>query len=137
MDITNKIQDLINSQATVFLSSIDACGYPNTRAMLAPRLVEETHIFYFHTNTSSMHVAQYQSNGKACLYLCDPESFIGILLVGEIELAEDYKTMLWQEGDELYYSKGIQDPDYCVLRFTAASARLYQNFSSHTYSLGS
>jgi len=29
------------------------------------------------------------------------------------------KERLWERGDTQYYSKGVTDPDYCVLRFTA------------------
>ena len=43
--------------------------------------------------------------------------------------------MIWQEGDERYYSKGVTDPDYCVLKFTAETGRYYSNFSSETFEI--
>lgn len=44
---------------------------------------------------------------------------------------EKHKKMIWQEGDTMYYSKGVNDPDYCVLKFTTKSIRVYENFSSY------
>ena len=37
------------------------------------------------------------------------------------------KEMIWREGNTMYYSKGVTDPDYGVLRFTAESGRYYAN----------
>lgn len=33
--------------------------------------------------------------------------------------------MLWNEGDEIYYSKGVDDEDYCVIEFQADYGRYY------------
>ena len=38
--------------------------------------------------------------------------------------------MIWNDGDELYYPKGVTDPDYCVLKFTAQDGRYYSNLKS-------
>ncbi|GBE00003.1 hypothetical protein BMS3Abin07_02049 [bacterium BMS3Abin07] len=40
------------------------------------------------------------------------------------------KEMIWNDGDEMYYPKGVTDPDYCVLKFTAQNGRYYSNFKS-------
>lgn len=37
----------------------------------------------------------------------------------------DTKQRIWQEWDTLYYPKGVEDPDCCVLRFTAFGGRYY------------
>jgi len=57
------------------------------------------------------------------------------MLKGTMEVLEDSKSkeMIWQEGDTMYYHKGVTDPDYCVLKFTAQSGRYYANFSSETF----
>jgi general stress protein 26 len=43
--------------------------------------------------------------------------------------------MIWQEGDTMYYPKGVADPDYCVLKFVAQSGRYYANFHSETFEI--
>lgn len=57
------------------------------------------------------------------------------MLSGTMEVLEDsiHKELIWQEGDTMYYSKGVTDPDYCVLKFTAQKGRFYSNFSSQNF----
>lgn len=135
-DPKKTIGNIIDKQNVAFISSVDEEGFPNTKAMLPPRKREEIKTFYFTTNTSSMRVAQYRENPNACIYFCDKRFFRGVMLKGTMEVLEDEasKEMIWQEGDTMYYSKGVTDPDYCVLKFTAQTGRYYSNFSSETFS---
>lgn len=134
-DPEKTIGNLIDKQKTAHISSIDKDGYPNTKAMLAPRKREGIKVFYFTTNTSSMRTAQYRENAKACIYFSDRRFFRGVMLRGTMEVLEDAesKEMIWQEGDTLYYPLGVTDPDYCVLKFTAEDGRYYSNFKSETF----
>ena len=134
-DASKTIVNLIDKQSTAFISSVDGEGFPNTKAMLPPRVREGLHTFYLTTNTSSMRVAQYRENPKACLYFCDKRYFRGVMLIGTVEVLEDEasKELIWQEGDTLYYPLGVTDPDYCVLRFTAHKGRYYSNFHSEDF----
>ena len=134
-DAEQTIGNLIDKQGVSFISSVDDDGFPNTKAMLPPRKREGIKTFYFTTNTSSMRAAQYRINPKACIYFCDKRFFRGVMLKGSMEVLEDAasKEMIWQEGDTMYYPKGVTDPDYCVLRFTAQTGRYYANFSSEDF----
>ena len=136
-DASKTVGNLIDKQSTAFISSVDQEGFPNTKAMLAPRLREGLHTFYLTTNTSSMRVAQYRENPKACLYFCDRRYFCGVMLIGTVEVLEDdaSKALIWQEGDTLYYPQGVTDPDYCVLRFTACKGRYYSHFHSEDFTI--
>lgn len=136
-DLEAIISTLISKQRTAFIGSVDKDEFPNIKAMLAPRKREGIRTFYFTTNTSSMRVAQYLQNNKACIYFCDEHSFQGVMLKGHMEVLTDAysKEMIWQEGDTLYYKGGVNDPDYCVLRFTAISGRFYHDFSSEDFSI--
>jgi general stress protein 26 len=57
------------------------------------------------------------------------------MLKGTMEVLQDKasKEMIWKNGDEMYYSKGVADPDYCILRFTAHNGRYYTNFKSEDF----
>ena len=136
-DAEQTIGNLIDKQGLSFISSVGSDGFPNTKAMLPPRKREGIRIFYFTTNTSSMRVSQYQKNPKACIYFCDKRFFRGVMLKGTMEVLEDAKSkkMIWQEGDTMYYPKGVTDPDYCVLRFTVKTGRYYSNFSSQDFAI--
>lgn len=136
-DHQQTIGNLIDKQTVAFIGSIDDDGFPNMKAMLPPRKREGIKVFYFTTNTSSMRVAQYKENPKACLYFCDKRFFRGIMLKATVEVLEDSesKELIWQEGDTMYYPKGVTDPDYCVLRVTTQSGRFYSNFSSESFDI--
>ena len=131
------IGNLIDKQTVSFISSIDPDGFPNMKAMLAPRKREGIREFWFTTNTSSERVAQYRANPKASIYFVDRRFFRGVMLVGTMEIMEDIDTkqMCWQEGDEKYYEGGVTDNDYCVLKFTAHKGRYYSNFKSETFEI--
>lgn len=129
---------MIDKISVSIISSVDEVGFPNTKAMLPPRKREGIKHFYFTTNTSSMRVSQYNKNDKACIYFFDKRFYRGVMLKGTMKVLEDEKSkeMIWQEGDEMYYSKGVSDPDYCVLKFTAQNGRYYSNFKSENFVIG-
>ena len=77
-DAEKTIGNLIDKQSVAFISSIDEEGFPNTKAMLPPRIREGIKIFYFTTNTSSRRVAQYRKDPKACIYFCDKRFYISL-----------------------------------------------------------
>lgn len=120
---------------TVFLSYIDSQGFPVTRAMLPPREREGIRVFWFSTNTSSQKVSAFRENPKGSVYFVDRRFFRGVSLCGTVEVLEDQKSKerLWQMGDRMYYSRGVTDPDYCVLKFTAERGRFYSNFKSEDF----
>lgn len=134
-DVENTIGKLIDNQKTAFISSIDAEGFPNTKAMLKPRKREGLRTFYFTTNTSSMRVSQFLKDNHSCIYFCDGRFFRGVMLKGTMEVLTDneHKEMIWEEGDTMYYKEGVTDPDYCVLKFTAISGRYYSSFKSENF----
>ncbi|WP_215699677.1 pyridoxamine 5'-phosphate oxidase family protein [Clostridium sp. MCC353] len=136
-DAQKTIGNLIDKQKTAYISSVDEEGFPNIKAMLAPRLRDGITTFYFTTNTSSQKVAQFRVNPKACIYFCDKRFFRGVMLIGTVEVLEDpeSKELIWQEGDTMYYPLGVTDPDYCVLKFTAVKGRYYANFNSETFEI--
>nr|WP_314466443.1 pyridoxamine 5'-phosphate oxidase family protein [uncultured Clostridium sp.] len=131
------IGNLIDKQSVSFISSVDRMGFPNTKAMLPPRKREGIKTFYFTTNTSSMRVGQYKDNGNACIYFCDKRFFRGVMLRGTMEVLEDEasRQMIWRDGDTMYYPQGVNDPDYCVLKFTAIDGRYYSNFHSEVFNI--
>jgi general stress protein 26 len=131
------IGNLIDKQSVAFIASVDGEGFPNMKAMLPPRKREGIAEFWFTTNTSSLRVAQYRANPKACIYFYDKRFFRGVMLKGKMEVLEDAesKDMIWRDGDTTYYPKGVTDPDYCVLKFTAQTGRYYSNFRSEDFNV--
>jgi len=129
------IGNLIDKQGVALVGSIDNDGFPNMKAMLPPRKREGIREFWFTTNTSSMRVAQYRENPKACIYFYDKRFFRGVQLVGAMKVLTDVeaKESIWRDGDTMYYPGGVTDPDYCVLKFTVHKGRYYANFKSEDF----
>ena len=136
MDL-KKIEKFIDKQKVSFICSIDNDNYPNVKAMLKPRKRVGLKEFYFSTNTSSMRVKQYRNNPKASIYFYHKGliKYTGVLLKGKMEVLEDDKTKrnIWRRGDTMFYKKGVTDPDYCVLKFTAESGRYYEDLKTENF----
>ena len=123
---------LVKKSQKTFVGSVDDEGYPNVKVMFSPREHDGIKEFYFSTNSSSLRVSQFLKNPKASIYFYDGRFFRGLMLRGKMEVLHDKETKerIWREGDDHYYSKGVTDPDYCVIRFVGESGRLYENLSS-------
>ncbi|MFA6472223.1 MAG: pyridoxamine 5'-phosphate oxidase family protein [Candidatus Latescibacterota bacterium] len=134
-DFNKIIGEIIDNSTVSIISSVDELNFPNTKAMLPPRKREHIKFIFFTTNTSSMRVKQYSENPKACVYFFDKRFFRGVMLKGTMEVLQDdrSKKMIWKDGDEMYYPKGVTDPDYCVLKFTSRNGRYYSNFKSEDF----
>ncbi len=127
---TEKIAEFIQSCKVAFLGSVDKDGFPNIKAVYAPRKIDGF-TFYFSTNTSSLRVSQWRENEKACVYFYSKGwfSYVGIMLTGKIEVLTDQeiKNEIWRMGDSMFYKGGVTDEDYCVLKFTSLHGRWYKD----------
>lgn len=134
-----KIEKFIDKQKVSFICSIDSEGYPNVKAMLKPRKRMGLKEFYFSTNTSSMRVKQYQNNPNASIYFYHKGlmKYVGVMLKRTMEVLTDQETknMIWKKGDTMFYKKGVTDPDYCVLKFTAACGRYYCDLNTVNFDI--
>ena len=138
MKTREQMTDFIEKQKVAFIASVDEDGFPNVKAMFAPRK-REGNCFYFTTNTSSMRAQQFMKNPKASIYFYNKGrlKYEGIMLTGTMEVLQDeeIKKEIWQIGDTMFYKKGVTDPDYCVLKFTAARGRYYCDLKTENFSV--
>lgn len=126
----NEIKSLVENAKNAYVSSVDENGYPNTKAMLSLQR-NGLGLHYFSTNLSSKRATQFKLDPKACIYYCDELSYHGLMLIGTMEVCTDayHKELLWREGFERYYPKGVTDDDYCVYKFTAMKGRYFPGLS--------
>ena len=130
------ISELRRDSSTAYLASVDDDGCPVMRSMLVLEH-DSLRTQFFSTNTSSGKVRHYQRDPKASVYYCRPSDYKGVLFVGEVKVCQDQPTkeFLWREGFERHYPKGVTDPDYCVLRFTAVSGSFCGGPDSTTFTI--
>ena len=133
----SRIMQFIDRQKVSFICSVDGDGFPNIKAMLSPRKRVDLKEFFFSTNTSSMRVKQYRENPNASIYFYHKGliKYEGVMLTGTMEVLtdKDTKDMIWRKGDTMFYKNGVTDPDYCVLKFTAAKGRYYCDLKTEDF----
>ncbi|QGR00258.1 pyridoxamine 5'-phosphate oxidase [Paenibacillus psychroresistens] len=129
-----QIMALVEDTVAIVVNSIDDQGYPNSKAMFKMEH-DGLQTFLFSTNTSSMRVQQFLANPKSSLYFKGQNR--GLMVVGKMEVCLDQlnRERLWFEGAEKYYPLGVNDPDYCVLKFTSETGNYYFNLQKHVFEL--
>ena len=132
--------DLMATGEAVYLSTVEADGYPRIRAMLNLRNRaqypdhmalydghDDDFMVFVATNTSSKKRKEIKANPRIGLYYCRPADFLGMSLVGDAEIVEDpaVKEAVWADGWERYFptTGRPDDPDYTLLRLYPKSAR--------------
>ncbi|NIN64139.1 MAG: pyridoxamine 5'-phosphate oxidase family protein, partial [Anaerolineae bacterium] len=90
---------LVERSEIAMLGSNGDDGYPNIKAMINMEH-EGLKTVWFSTNTSSRRVGQFLQDSKACVYYVDFDQWMGLMLVGTVEVLQDmeYKQRLWRAG---------------------------------------
>lgn len=130
----NEITNLMKNSKIAYVSSVDKDGYPNTKAMLYLQY-EGIEAHYFSTNLSAKRTQRFMEEPRACVYFCDEAGFKGLMLTGQMEVCRDkaHREKLWRDGFEMYYPKGIDDEDYCVLKFTPDKGNYYHGLENEAF----
>jgi len=125
---------LVSRSEIAMLGTNGDDGYPNIKAMINMEY-EGLKTVWFSTNTSSRRVGRLLQDSRACVYYVDFDQWMGLMLVGTIEMLQDmeWRQRLWRPGFERYYPLGVTDPDYSVLRFTAQWGDFYHALSNVTF----
>lgn len=120
--------ELIDNTANVYIASVDNEGYPNIKCLFN-RNHDSLTTFYLSSNLSSQRAKQYIENPKASMYFCNEDKIQALMLKGTMEVCTDLENRkrIWRDTDVEYYPAGVEDEDYCVLRFTAVEGN-YWNF---------
>ena len=149
-EVKNSALKLISESKAAYLTTIDSHGFPITRAMFNLRNKEQfpefsefyqnqEHIFtvYISTNTSSTKVEHLKNNPLMCVYFCDADNFQGFMLGGSVEFIDDIKLKktIWLDWWTQYYPKGVEDPDYTLLRLNPKTARYYYKLKQVNFEL--
>ena len=119
---------LVCDTRNVYVTSLDDEGYPNVKCVFL-RDHDGLTDFYISSNCSSSRVKQFLKDSKSCLYFCKEEKIQALMLKGTMKVCTDSETRkrIWEDTDVMYYPEGVEDPDYCVLHFTAIKGK-YWNF---------
>jgi len=127
---------LIEKSGICLLGTNGEDGFPNIKAMLNTKH-DGLKKIWVGTGTYSKKVQQITKDNRAGVYFLDGENFQGLLLWGTVEILQDIasKKFFWKEGMEAYYPKGVNDPDYTVLCFTASKCNYYHGLTNITFDI--
>jgi general stress protein 26 len=128
-EVRARARKLVDATPIATVATVTKNGSPWIVAMIRAAH-DGVKTIWFSTNTSSEHVAHLEADPRACVYFArwDEEPWQGLTLGGRMEILHDRasRETLWADGCERFYPAGIDDPDYTVLRFTAAWGKYYQ-----------
>ncbi|MEJ2248551.1 MAG: pyridoxamine 5'-phosphate oxidase family protein [Candidatus Lokiarchaeota archaeon] len=138
-EIKSLCSELMKSSKAAYLTTINAEGFPITRAMFNLRHKEQFPEFieffneidkfeiFISTNTSSSKIEHIKHNSKINVYYCEPEDFKGVMFGGNVEFIEDtdIKQKIWLDWWTKYYPQGFDDPDYTLLHLKPSFAQFY------------
>jgi general stress protein 26 len=72
------------------------------------------------------------------VYFCEPEEFKGVMFGGNVEVIDDMdvKRKIWLDWWTRYYFKGLEDPDYTLLRLKPKTAEFYYKLQKTQFKPG-
>jgi len=132
-----KAEEIIKSKTAaanmgvgVTLSLLDHEGYPTTSTLSISKADGIRQItFGGQLDSNKAKRAKENSRASVCIFDDDYEngSYYNITLVGDIEVVTDIETKkdTWYPGLEEYFPDGVDDPNYCVLKFTTKRYNLW------------
>jgi general stress protein 26 len=126
MEIKKLAEEFLEKCNSCMVASVDEDGYPNVKAMLKLES-EGIQTIIFSTSSESARTLQFKKNQKACVYVMDDKTYMGLMLTGDIEVLEDResKSRYWHDWMVNYYPDGVDTWYYCIYRFTAKKGQYY------------
>lgn len=120
MNIEEKVAQIVAAAGVATVASIDENGYPRPVAMV--KLKDENGGIYFSTGMSSAKTAHFRTNPKAGISIVEGEN--SVVYTGEMEIVTDIKVkqLLWDDWMLPHIPGGVEDPNFCLLKFTPKSS---------------
>ena len=143
-DIIKKAEEIVHSKTAavnmgvgVTLYLLDHEGYPTTSSLSISQADGLRHI-YFGVGLSSNKAKRAMACSRASVCIFDDDfendAYYNITLVGDVDIITDpaVKKEMWYEGlEEHFPDNGVEDPDFCVLRFTTKRYNLWIDFAEY------
>jgi len=141
MTAGEKATRLFKKVNTFIVTCVGGDGYPMTKAVVPGKYRESLDEFYFCTNTSAKFAAAIAKNPKGSVYFYSRKLFVwkGCHLKGNFEIVLDMelKQKYWRNlFKNAYPGKSYTCPDFCLVKFTPTSGRLYANFDVEDFEIG-
>ena len=124
-----RLKELIEEIRIAMLTTRDADGTLRSRPLQTLRCADEGTLWFF-TSASSPKVAEAASDGgQVNLSYASPDKMDYVSISGRATLSRDRKLMeaLWNKWVEVFFPKGIDDPDLALLRVDIEKAEYWDS----------
>ena len=117
-EIETKAEKLLDNVNIAALTSINENGYPRTCLLTKARNEGFSDIYFITSKRSKL-------NGKATHFEQNPKASVScfsggdsVTLIGNVEFVEERELQeaVWKESDRRFFSKGIDDPKFRLLK---------------------
>lgn len=131
-EMEQKAAALLEKTAFVTLASVTADGYPRS-CLLVKVAHHGFRTIYVSTGTTSRKTREFLANPKGGISYGDNKD--GVTLLGTVRVLneEAQKKPYWQDWMQPHFPQGPDDPDFCVLEFSACEATLWIDGVFRTY----
>lgn len=122
--IQEKAFALLQRCEIVTVATVDEDGFPRPVPVVKIR-TEEPFTIWFATGTGSEKTAHLRKNPRAGISFFEKGD--SVVLTGFAEAVEDpaVKKALWQNWFIEHFPGGVEDPEYCLIRFEARRGVFY------------
>lgn len=126
-EIESKAVNLLDKSTVVTLTSINEKGYPRTCLVSKAKNYGFSDIYFVTSKRSKLNgkATHFENNSKASVcYFSGGDS---VTLIGNVEFVEDKELQksIWNESDRRFFSKGIDDPKFRLLKFHTIEATFW------------
>lgn len=128
-EIEDNANELLSNCNILFVTSIYENGYPRT-CCVSKAKANDFHDIYYVTSKRSEYQGKakhFESNTKSSI--CYQKDGNSVTLVGNVEFVEDKQIQqsIWNESDRMFFSKGINDPKFRLIKFHTIEATFWIN----------
>ena len=123
-DLKKSAAALLEACGEITVASVNENGYPRICVVSKLKSVGFSEV-YFSTGTNGTKTRHFLKNPKSSVcYYKDGNS---VTLIGEMTVSDDMKIKeeLWQDWMIAHFVAGVNDPEYCVLKFTGKEATVW------------
>lgn len=139
MEARKNAMRLLEPGKTIFLVTAGEDGLPDARAM-APVQCDGDKTVWMLTGKCSDKYRQLSKDPRCLIYATDfddTEEYHEIRLWGAVEILDDAdsRASAWVDDYACYFPAGKDDPNLCVLKFTAASGTVQTRTAKDRFAL--
>ena len=122
-----KLKEIVEETRIAMMTTADDDGTLRSRPLQTLRFADDGALWFF-TSASSAKVAEAAADGwRVNLSYANPAKYDFVSISGRATLSRDRKLMeaLWSQWVEVFFPKGIDDPDLALLRVDVEKAEYW------------